>query len=116
LNQSRELKVGESLHVTDVKLTLSEIINEHQVELYAPETKHSYEVGTQRPVWMKEVQDVCFQLSDPVRAGIAKLIVDAPEEIPVTSRGVDWGPPFWPRESLTSVERPRRAETLDLAS
>ena len=115
MNQYINLRKGDHFYLRNVKYTLSEI-DGRKIELYAPDTRHHYEVGTEKPRQLNEFEEVYVQLTGPARTWEAELIIDTPKEIPLTSHGVDGGPPFWPRESLTSVEKLRRAETIDLAS
>ncbi len=102
MNQIQRLREGQYFHVADVKVVLSKLLDGGRLELYVPETRHRYEVGLEEPVWMKEVEDVCFQSGGWARSGVANVIIDAPKEIPVTRHGVYWGPSFWSAERLAS--------------
>jgi len=77
------LRVGQDFYVGEEQVTIKKIIAQSRFEVAVTSSGRTYEVSDQEATELRELPDVYLSAGDRPQAGLARVAIDAPREIPI---------------------------------
>ena len=77
------LRVGHDFYVGREHVTITKIIGHSRFEVRVASSGRTYEVSDREATELRELPDVYLSAGDRPQAGLARVAIDAPREIPI---------------------------------